>query len=375
MVLDAAVRLEHLTGARTIMPKKSCLFALLGSVLAVSAQEPDVRINPVSIGASQELGLIRKGQYTTKTPKAVPFEDDWVDHFGASIGMSAVVNDRLHVSAGLGGIFQFRKPESVNVGYEGSQRKAFFIGPATEAVYHFGEDPNAPFLKLGMGNFWYKYNPDASNLGEYLFRSEGYPTYTYTGGYSIIGSAGSQLQGFKALFRQGNLTLDLFLTTETSLAPFYNWSPGAILGYSIAGGLLDLGAGVNFKHLLQVKPSRSQQSNNENGYFKHNGEWYYATSSFYGERSSFHYERGTAQDTVLGDADARRSELVDSLLGEPGTDVKYFDARSNLVMARATLDPKKLFESGIFGPQDLKLYAEVGVLGTKNYPIFYKKVT
>jgi hypothetical protein len=357
------------------MLKKSCLLLLLAASVPSFAQKPDVRINPISIGASQEMGLIERGQYNNKVPNALPFQDDWIDHFGASIGMSAVVNERLYVSAGLGGVFEFRKPESVNIGYEGSQRKGFFIGPATEAVYHFGEDPTQPWLKLGVGNFWYKYNPEASNLGEYLFRSEGYPTYTMTGGYSIIGSAGAQLQGFKALFKKGNAKLDVFLTTETSLAPFYNWSPSAVVGYTVADGLVDVGAGISLKHFFQVKPSRSQQERDENGYFQSGGVWYFASADYYLKQSEFYTARGNAADsTKIQELDATAA-LVDAAVLDPATDIKYFDVRSTLLNARVTLDPKKLFESDLFGPQDLKIFSEVGILGTRNYPIFYKKVT
>jgi hypothetical protein len=44
-------------------------------------------------------------------------------------------------------------------------------------------------------------------------------------------------------------------------------------------------------------------------------------------------------------------------------------------MGRASLDIKKLFGSDAFGPSDLKLYSEVAVLGIKNYPIFYDKLS
>src|SRR5690606_3389201 len=133
------------------------------------------------------------------------------------------------------------------------QRKAFFIGPTqTTATYHFG-DPSAPWLTVGAGMFPYKYNPDAANLGEYLFRARAYPTVLTTGGYVFAGSAAATLQGFKASWRQGDLRLDALLTTETELAPFYDWSLAFVGSWSLMNGLLDLGAGVNFHHLIPVR--------------------------------------------------------------------------------------------------------------------------
>lgn len=377
MVLDAAIRVEHLMNNLTRMAKGfGCMLLAFACIFA--EEDPHVKIFPLSVGAVQEFGLITKGFYTAGGNSAYSSlrttENDWIDHFGAFMSEKAVVNDRLFISAGLGGVFQFRKPEVIEVGYHGSQRKGFFIGPSTEAVYHFG-DLEKPWLQLGMGNFWYKYNPDASNLGEYLFRSGAYPTYTYTGGYTTIGSAGAQLQGFKGLLSFGDFKADLFFTTETNLAPFYNWSPAAVLSYSLRGGLLDLGAGVNFKNLIQVKPSRSTKHINENGYYQYQGKWYYASSQYYNNRSQFYLAHG---DTVQANTEQLDFSIVDSLAPLPDSlkpGIQYFDASSILLTARATLDLKKVFNFEMAGSQDLKLYAELGVLGTKNYPIFYKKTS
>lgn len=372
------------------------LFALLPGSAVCS--EPKIESLPLSVGALQEFGYVVDGLYNAGGQNSVISRMEWVDHLGAFITKEAVVDDRLHLSAGLGGIFQFRKPETVGLGFLYHQRKAYFVGPTrAEAVYHFG-DLEQPWLKLGAGMFPYKYNPDASNLGEYLFRSGAYPTYTITGGYAIIDNAGAQLEGVKANFRSGNFRADLLLFTETTLAPLYDWSLGAVVGYSLGDGLLDVGAGVNFQHLLQVKPSRTARELNKNSYFTYNGKDYTGYSDYYNYPAVFYSAKADSLDLVLATAasaaDSMRlsaqaagfrakaaplaadGALVDSLLALPESDpgrpkLNHYTASATLLMARFTLDVKKLFGTEFFKPQDLKLYGEVNLLGVKDYPILY----
>lgn len=372
------------------------LFSLFPGV--ASSDEPKVESRPLSIGALQEFGYVVDGLYNAGGQNSVISRMEWVDHLGAFLTKEAVVNDRLFLSAGLGGIFQFRKPETVGLGFLYHQRKTFFIGPTrAEAVYHLG-DLERPWLKIGTGIFPYKYNPDAVNLGEYLFRAGAYPTYSVTGGYAIVGNAGAQLEGFKANFQAGNLRADLLLFTETTLAPLYDWSLGLVAGYTLGDGLLDIGAGVNFQRLLQVKPSRTARRLNKNSYFTYNGKEYTGYSDYYNYPAAFYASKADSMEASLGlattQADSARIQalaagfrtkaapyttdgaLVDSLLALPETDpgrpqLDYYSAAGVLLMARFAFDVKNLFDVAAFGPQDLKLYGEVNLLGVKDYPILY----
>ncbi len=382
-----------------MMNKVIWALTLLGTFAHLSyGDNPKVQHNPLQIGALTEMGVVDKGVYNASLgPKgAEEVNGEWIDHFAVFLNSESVVNDRLHVSAGLGGVFQFRKPEMPGLGFSASQRKGFFIGPSrTEAVYHFG-DLDQPWLKIGMGMFPYKYNPEAANLGEYLFRSTAYPTTLSTGGYVVVGSAGAQLQGFKSNIQIGNLKADLFLTTETAIAPLYDWSLAGIMDYNLGDGLLHLGAGVNCQHLLQVRPGRTAPRYNENSYFKYNEVYYSGSKEFYDFKSSFskkladtlakktftikadsiaNAQRILALRNLASHLDSSRV-LVDSLLNDslakPKLGIKYFSASGVVVMGRATLDLKKLWSSEILGPDDLKLFGEVNLLGTHNYPIFYE---
>jgi hypothetical protein len=362
------------------MRKSALAIAIIGLASAARAEEQQVKIEakPLSIGALSEYGMLARGLYKVGPSNVGEvWTNDWIDHFGAFLTKEAVVEDHLFLSGGLGGVFQYRKPERLSPGFYGSQRKGFFVGPTMAmADYRFG-DPANPVMTLGAGMFPYKYNADASDLGEYLYRSGAYPAYTMTGGYVLLNSASANLQGLKSSLKLGGLRADLLLTTETNLAPLYDWSLGLIAGYSVADGLLDLGAGVNFKRLIPVKPSRTSPHASTNGYFKYQGKDYTANTNYYSYQAQFYNKRKTAADSLKAAAAQADYDLVDSLMDPDRTPappkLSYYTNSGALAMARATLDLKKVFASELFGPQDLKLYSEVALLGVRNYPVFYTK--
>jgi hypothetical protein len=376
----------------------AAVFSASVATVAALAEEPRIELRPLTLGAFQELGAVYNGLHTDGGGNGVVHGTQWVDHFGAFLAAEAVVDDRLHLRGGLGGVFQFRKPETVGSGFSFHQRKAFFLGPArTEAVYHFGEDPRSPWLMVGTGMFPYKYNPDVSNLGEYLFRSRAYPTILNTGGYVFIGSAGATLQGFQANLRKGNLKADALLVTETELAPFYDWSLALVASYSVADGLLDVGAGVNFQHLIPVRPSRTTAEAVGNSYFRDpvaggylagNTQYYANADGYFRQKADALYANGTASDSARADRYAARADgyaaqgaRADSLLALPAAQrpgLRHYTTRATLLMARAALDFKKVLPridgGALLGPEDLRLYTEVSVLGVRDYPVFYDNI-
>lgn len=364
------------------MKNSALLLAVLGITAAAAIAEENIKVDakPLAIGALSEFGMLSKGIYKIGPANVGEvWTNDWIDHFGAFLTKEAVINDRLFLSGGLGGVFEYRKPESINPGFYGSQRKGFFIGPTKAmADYHFG-DPTDPVFTLGAGMFMYKYNPDASDLGEYLYRSGAYPAYTSTGGYVLVNSAAANLQGLKSSLHMGNLKADFLLTTETGLAPLYDWSLGSIVNYSVADGLLDLGAGVNLKRILPVKPSRTTPKENTNGYFKYNGKDYTSNLAYYQNQAGFYTKRKTPAGDIKAAEIQATLDLVDSLL-DPARNpappkLEYYSNSGVLLMARASLDLKKVIDSEVFGPNDLKIYTEAAVLGVKNYPVFYDKLS
>jgi hypothetical protein len=381
--------------------------ALLGRA---RAEDGDVQMKPLHFGGVQEFGMIRKGLLVSDP--VTEFTDEWVDHFGTFFTQEAMIKERLELKLGLGGIFEWPKPEKASEEFGGSQYKLFYVGPSiAEATYHFGGADG--MFTFGGGMFPYQYNRDAYNLGEYLFRSGPYPTFLMTGGLgglTVIGDQFTVLEGFKASAHIGNLKLDLLLSTETGMPPLYDWSLAAVADYSIADGLVDFGAGVNFKRIIPVDAKKTRVKVVENSYFKHtDGRYYVGAANYYSEPAAIWGGKGDAaqalRDTALAHGDlagfkldsanevyfhGKRDSLnfiADSVSKKtdaggwqdsntgllPGAG--YYTPAGVIVMGRVSVDLKKIFASDLFAKDDLRLYAEAAVIGMKNYPIYYEKMT
>lgn len=357
---------------------------LLSHAVAAAADE-NVVYKPLRFGGVHEMGAIQHGLVadesrvlSSETPK---LENEWVDHFGAYMEQEVTVDDRLRLQLGLGGVFQFPKPEYVFSKFKSSMYKMFFIGPSiAKATYHFG-DPENPRFSLGGGLFPFKYNPEAANLGEYLFRSGPYPAYLMTGGLLFLNDNAAYLQGLHSHLRLGGLHLNAILSTETSIPPLYDWSLGVLADYSVAEGLLKFGAGVNFKRLLQVRPSRTTLKTNAQGdvawkniHFNRNGKDYYGDPVYYKAQQEF-YGR-------LGDAarEAENQAILDSLALwlDPANpryvtegEREYYTPAGTVIMAHASLDLRKMLGMPEAGAP-FKLFTEAALLGWKDYPVFYE---
>ncbi len=362
---------------------------------ASAAEGVDVKMQPLHFGGLQEFGMIHSGLLGSTPIKLM--KDEWIDHFGTFLVQEALINDRLQLQGGLGGIFEFPKPEKSGEEFGGSQYKLFYIGPSiAKAMYHFGGMEGN--FSLGGGMFPYRYNPDANDLGDYLFRANPYPTSFMTGGnggLTVIGDQFTVMQGFQGSMHMGNLNVDMILATETGLPPLYDWSLGIVADYKIADGLLDLGAGVNFKRLIQVKSEKTSVEELENSYFVKNGVTYSGQQAYYSHPATFlsgqadkAFAKNTPADSAIGNALMVKSVALaaianDSLKkGGPWLDstgrvpgAKYYTPAGIMLMARASLDFKKIIGSDAFSDQDLRLYGEIAVLGTHNYPIFYEKMS
>ena len=300
--------------------KRNILLGLvLSGVVHCFADDNKIERKPLSIVGSYQLGqihqMIREGH---------PDSNVVVQRIGVWALQEGTINDRLAISLGWGGLFF--NPYPAIVGSPDTQRKYFASGLVqAKAEYTFG-DLEKPYLKLALGNFPYKYNPDAKNLGEYLFRASAYPGILTTGGFEVVNSAYASLQGFKASSQFGNGKVDLLLTSETTLAPLHDFSVSLLGSYTV-GKALDLGAGVNFNRLIQVRPSLDTPKKLKNSYVK-----------------------------------------------APG-DTGYYTFASTKMIGRASFDPKAFMSSEVFGKDDLKIYGEVAALGLTNYPFYYEKLS
>jgi hypothetical protein len=186
-------------------------------------------------------------------------------------------------------------------------------------------DSSGLFGRFCAGYFPYKYNKDAANLGEYLFRSRTNIPYIYnTFDLPLKPLLGLRItNGFGEIFSQ-----DMMLTSETTMLPFGDFSLSYVADATPAK-LIDIGAGVCFDHLISVNHNVSSRKDLGNIY------------------------------------------KIDSVTH----DTSYYPTFGTKVMAHLSLDPKAFFECRWFNKPDLRIWAEANILGIKNYSPFYDRVT
>jgi hypothetical protein len=138
---------------------------------------------------------------------------------------------------------------------------------------------------------------------------------------------------------------DLLLISETSLHPYFDFSPAYITNYKFLNKFFDIGAGVNFYHWFPIDdrlttPGRTIQppSNEPNQLGVQGGK-------------------------------QRYYRVVDTTGGR--RDTMYYTSKGIKLMARLAIDPKPIFSSPIFGKNDLILYCEAAIIGLQNYKYFY----
>ena len=275
--------------------------------------------------ASLEGGEIVKGLAFSG---AIPVDHAWLHTYYMGIYLDAAISDRLRIIVGGEAqyLIPFRRYELGNneIYVQNRAPKTVFNIKWGEAQYTFSIGENLHF-QLEAGLFPYKYNPEARNLGEVLYRSYCYPA-------SIISEFDkpyAELIGFRFgnSISLGNNVFhhDLMLTTQNDFIPYQDFSLSYLTGFTISG-LLNVGAGVVWWDLLHG------------------------------------FAAGAETTTGIGD-DPTTPDI-------PEWGGKYYTFAGTKVMGRISIDPKGFLSQGlseVFGKEDLKLYGEVTVLGLKNY--------
>ena len=202
----------------------------------------------------------------------------------------------------------------------GKSRRLYFYPYLSRADLRaaFG-DEQYPFLSVGLGYFPFKYNKEVRNLGEYLFRSGTYPQY-------LITEFDFPMNRLVGLHLSGNvneyLNWNVLATTNIEWTALGDFNLSAIVSGKPSIPFIEVGAGVSFTSLFSVNDDFTSPKVPASSYLDGNGD-------------TLHY---TFAGTKL--------------------------------MGRATLNPQAFFsENRTLSPNDLKLYAEVAVLGVKNYPV------
>ena len=175
----------------------------------------------------------------------------------------------------------------------------------------------------GAGYFPYKYNGNVRNLGEYLFRSTAYPqTLSTEFDFPKVRLLGAYAR--TTIFDQ--LNCDLVVASNQEYMAIHDVN-AAVLGSWNFRNIFEIGAGICFGSILSADSNFTSPKNNSSAY-------------------------------------------IDTVNGKP--DTQYYTFAGTKLMARLSFDPKRLITSdgfgGFFSEQDLKIYTEAAMLGTKSYP-------
>lgn len=359
-------------------PLASCLpIGLFALALPAMAQAPrdSIERKPLVIGTKIETGQIVQGSRT------IDFDPDdyYISQIGVSLTQEVVVNRRLNVKVGAGGVFYNSYPQVINSGGAGYGVK---FGPGitqAQALYKFG-DPNHSWGALRVGYFAYKYNPDAKNLGEYLFRAGAYPTFAVTGGWSIMDNAQAKVQGIEFSVNQldGALKHSFLLYNERDFRPPGDFTPAYVGEYT--KGPFQFGAGVSLYHFLPIQSKVTSPKGPNSTVYSFDGLPAINTvDPLTGD--SLHYAANQRIVAGYGDLNGIIAPALgpdwtaDSVIAHYNPSVDHLTFKAIKLMGRASFSIQKMMPIAMLNPEDLKVYGEIDLLGVKNYPGVYEDRT
>ncbi|MEO7426153.1 MAG: hypothetical protein ABI036_13275 [Fibrobacteria bacterium] len=366
------------------------LFCLLSAAVLGRAEDTatsTVTDRKISVAAFIDVGQLVKGAYVEDEGAGTPEEQRglFMNRDGIALIYSGTMHDNLHMTIGVGGLFWKPFLEKKDE----PQTKKINFGPGiaeASTQYDFNSD-----LTLKFGYFGYKYNPDASNLGEYLLRSEAYPTLLANGsgnGWVWLGNEYKNL-GVKLSWDMlgGALRNDFLIFSDFYSNPVFDMSPSYVATFKI-GKALELGAGVNFRHFIPIKPSATTPKADKSTYVEIPGfPAYPAIDSTQGAFAGGTLKAMKNQVTQFTEADAAtavvsavkdaegktvyvRADNGDTLRPSVETPLTF---KAIELMGRFSLNLGSLFgmEEAATGP--FKVFAEAALLGVQNQPYYFDK--
>jgi hypothetical protein len=301
-----------------MIPKSKAI--LLTNVLAVSLSFAGIGLKTTDPDFALEVngrGWVQLGKFVDMYNKDAELYDVWTSQTFMDVGFVAAYRDRLRIALGTEGKMWFNLPKQQGTGqatYVHRENSTIIVSDAN-ASYRWG-DVESPFLSATIGLFPYKYDAQARNLGEYLFRSGTYPAYLINN-FDLPFARLTGLKISSELF--GCLHQDLIYSMETAIPPFYNGTISYLADCSLLK-FLDVGFAISFANLISVDNQAISPQIDNNRFIASNG------------------------------------------------DAGYYTFRGTKLMAKLCIDPKRFIPLTIFGKEDCKLYAEAAVLGLESYP-------
>jgi len=255
---------------------------------------------------------IQNGQTSTTGQEITK---SWQERMLFNYGNELSLSERLRLFVTIECQMSYNYPYNQWAIWETHQPQFSFYPDRAEAVYSLG-DNESPYLQLGFGYFPFKTDPDAKNLGDYLFRTGTYPVYVI----NTFNRPYARLLGVRASSTLLNdLHQDILLTSSNLLPPLVDFSLSYLVSYSALNKIINVGAGVSFAHLFPVDNSITTPQNQASAYLD-------------------------AHDSV-----------------------QHYTFAATKPMVRFAIDPKPLIPWDGFGKDDFRLYGEVCITGLENY--------
>ncbi|MBD3392775.1 MAG: hypothetical protein GF418_11790 [Chitinivibrionales bacterium] len=317
-------------------PRHSCIVCagllLVALSTGVRSLSPDIEVRPAGRLQYEMMQLVhttvRSDPDDPKADSLLPLA--WRHDMRGEFAVDVTIRENAAVYVGIWSTIgnNFVDGRSGQTTIKGTGRKLSSGLTETKLTLGFGSGEERPFT-LTAGLFKFAYNDDARDLGEYLFKSQCYPGVLYSG-FDSAQIVGAQLRSTHADF----MTHDLFVTSELEVDPMFDFSL-AYLGEFRVREVFTFGLGGMLYRLIPVNPDNTKPS-------------IYRVIT----------------DTVGTDAE-----------GDPIYEYDTLTFAGVKAMGRFMLDPKPLLGSpDIFGPEDLKLYAEGAVLGVQDQGVFYEDI-
>jgi hypothetical protein len=279
------------------------------------------------------------GQFVNYKYRSTNYSHKWLQRNLLGFDLNATVNPRLNIYMTTGALVTFNTQSYKTITNPDDFANAPVAGlilDRAEMVIHCSPDPAEKLLDIGIGWWNEKYNRDARNLGEYLFRSGAYPGYIYQSGFDecFLNLAGIRLNS--DLF--GMWHNELMLTSEIQMAPFTDFSLAYLTEASFLQKAITIGGGIQLYRCFSADPDLTSPKE----------VW-----------------RNAAPQTAA--PNYYLDSVADNGFGGALYDTSYYTFAGTKVMFRLAFDPKPLLGLDIFGKEDLKIYGEAAILGLKNY--------
>ncbi|MBN1127626.1 MAG: hypothetical protein JXA71_01475, partial [Chitinispirillaceae bacterium] len=281
-----------------------------------AAEDNATRLTPSGFVALRE-GMVVKGQPDRVFESSAATDRVWIQEMYTGLSVAAELLP-FPVTGTIGFEMRICNEYPRRTNDLGLSRRLYYYPYLSRAdlAWSVGGTED-PLFTLSAGFFPFKYNNDARNLGEYLFRSGTYPQYILT----EFDFPMARLLGVRAGGSVGEtFSWDLLLTSNQEWTALGDLNLIGLASYT-PHPVLEIGAGAGAYSIVSV------------------------------------------------DKDATTPKTANTAYLDKGdTSYSYYTFAGTKLMGRVALDLKAVLPWDVFGPEDLKAYAEVALLGVKNYP-------